>query len=89
MKNKTPPKRQPATMADVKRAKDKATRIAMQRMLEMFMYSLKDLGASDESLDIVMEKFRYTVDGINRGDIKWSDIQKTLKSEYNVEIAFT
>lgn len=77
------------TEADFRRAKSKATDEAMQRMLEMFIYTLKDLGTSDDDLDKVMDKFKYTVDGINRGDISWADVRQVLKNEYDISFSFT
>lgn len=77
------------TEADFKRAKSKATDEAMQRMLDMFIYTLKDLGASDDALDKVIEKFKYTVDGINRGEITWNDVRQVLKTEYDISFSFT
>lgn len=89
MKKKTNPRKRPLTEADFKRAKSKATDEAMQRMLEMFIYTLKDLGASDDYLDKVIDKFKYTVDGINRGEINWSDVRQVLKTEYDISFSFT
>lgn len=86
---KTNPRKRPMTEADFRRAKSHATDEAMKRMLEMFIYTLKDLGASDDALDKVMEKFKYTVDGINRGEITWSDVRQVLKSEYDISFSFT
>lgn len=89
MAKKLNPRKRPATMADVNKAKREVTDTVMQRMLEMFIYTLKDLGAPDETIDLVMEKFRYTVDGINRGDINWKDVSATLHSEYDISFQFT
>lgn len=86
MKNKQNPRKRPASFADIKRAKKKATDDAINAMVAMFLYSLKDLGATDEQLDEVMEKFKYTAAGINSGDTNVQDIKSVLNDEYDIQL---
>lgn len=89
MGHKLNPRRRPASDADVLRTKKKATDAAMQRAIELMLFSMKDLGATDEQLTKVAEKLRYTVDGILRGDITWNDVKTALKEEYAVTFEFS
>ena len=86
MSKRIKPRNRPVTEADLKRAKITATNTAMQRMLEMFIYSLKDLGAPDETIQLVLTKLKYTVAGINSGEINWGDVRRVLKAEYDIEL---
>lgn len=86
MSKRVNPRNRPVTAADLKRAKNEATNTAMRRMLEMIIYSLKDLGAPDETIQLVLTKLKYTVAGINSGDINWTDVRQVLKAEYDIEL---
>lgn len=86
MSKRVNPRSRPVTAADLKRAKNEATNTAMRRMLEMIIYSLKDLGAPDETIQLVLTKLKYTVAGINSGDINWADVRQVLKAEYDIEL---
>lgn len=86
MQKKLNPRNRPASFADVQRAKKKAANDAIYAMVAMFLYSLKDLGATDGQLDVVMDKFKYTASGLNSGDISVRDIRSVLNDEYDIQL---
>lgn len=82
---KTNPRRQPATMADINRAKTAATIEAMRRMLYLMLYILIDKHqAPREDIKQFAEEFNYYADSIKQGYITWKDIEHVVKEEYEV-----
>lgn len=82
---KTNPRRQPATMADINRAKTAATTEAMRRMLYLMLYILIDKHqAPREDIMQFAEEFNYYADSIKQGYITWKDIEHVVKEEYEV-----
>ena len=83
MPKKINPRRRPATLADVKRAKDKATDDAIKLVVYMVMYVLIDKhGAPKEDIQQLGEEINYVADSIARGYVKCEDIRRTLEEEY-------
>ncbi len=86
-KKKVNPRRKPATEADVRRAKDKATEDAIRTVLYMLLYVLIDKhGATKEEIHTIQEDLNYIADSMNRGYVDWRDIKRTLEEEYDVEL---
>lgn len=80
------PRRRPATVADVKRAKNKATDEAMNTIMYMVLWVLADKhGARPEELRQIKDELYDVADSINRGYIKWEDLRDTLEEEYGVK----
>lgn len=78
------PRNIPATRADVKRAKSKATEEAIAIVVYMMMYVLIDKhAASKEYIQQLGEEVNYVADSIAKGYIKCEDIRRTLEEEYN------
>lgn len=70
MSKRINPRRRPATEADIRRAKDRATDEAMNTIMYMLLWVLVD---------------RHDVaDSINRGYIKWQDLRDALEEEYGI-----
>ena len=83
MPKKINPRRRPATLADVKRAKDKATDDAIKLVVYMVMYVLIDKhGAPKEDIQQLGEEINYVADSIAKGYIKCEDIRRMLEEEY-------
>ena len=90
MKKRVNPRRQSATVADVKRAKRKATDEAMKLILYMVLFVLIDKhDAPKEDIQQLASEVNYLADSINRGYVKWSDIRQVLEEEYDVEVSLT
>lgn len=87
MANKrTNPRRRPATAADVKKARDKATDEAMNTIMYMILWVLADKhGATPEQLGKIKDELHDVADSINRGYIKWEDLRDTLEDEYGIK----
>ena len=86
---KVNPRRRPASMADVRKAKSEATNEAMEAVLYMVLYGLIDkIGYTPEQIHDVEEAFAYVVDSINQGYVKWQDVRRVLREEYGVKVRF-
>lgn len=85
MSKRINPRRKPATEADVRHAKDKATDEAMNTIMYMLFWVLANgHGARSEELLQVKNELYDVADSINRGYIKWQDLRDTLEAEYGV-----
>lgn len=86
---KVNPRRRPATMADIKKAKADATDQAMTAVLYMVLYGLIDkLGYTQEQIMEVKDAFDYVIDSVDQGYIKWQDIERVLDEEYQIKLRF-
>ena len=84
---KTNPRRQPATMADIERAKNAATIEAMRRVIYLMLYILIDKHeAPREDIKQLADEFNYYADSVKQGYITWKDIEHVVKEEYEVRI---
>lgn len=82
---KTNPRRQPATMADINRAKTAATTEAMRRMIYLMLYVLIDKHqAPREDIKQFAEEINYYADSVKNRYITWKDIEHVVKEEYEV-----
>lgn len=85
MKNKVNPRKKPATMADVNRAKNQATTEAMHRTLLLMLFVLIDKhDAPFEDIQQLAKEVNYYADSIGRGYVKWADIERVVEHEYEV-----
>ena len=85
MSKRINPRRKPATEADVRHAKDKATDEAMNTIMYMLFWVLANgHGAKPEELLQVKNELYDVADSITRGYIKWQDLRDTLETEYGV-----
>lgn len=88
-KKKTNPRKQPATMADVNRAKDEATSNAMHRSLLLALFILIDKhDAPMEDIQQFAEEINYYADSIAKGYVKWPDIERVVEEEYDCHLAW-
>ena len=87
MKKKTNPRRQPVTMADVERAKTKATEEALRRMIYLVLYILIDKHqAPAEDISQLADEVNYYADSIRQGYVTWKDIERVVRDEYHVQL---
>ena len=87
MSNKKNPRRRPATMADVKRAADKASDDASAQALGVFLWVLGDKhGLGAEEMQKLYDEIQYACDSISKGLITVPEILKVLKEEYGVRV---
>lgn len=85
MSKRINPRRRPATEADIRRAKDRATDEAMNAIMYMLLWVLVDRhGAKPEEVQQVKDELHDVADSINRGYIKWQDLRDTLEEEYGI-----
>lgn len=86
---RTNPRRVPATKADVEKAKQQATADATRQAILLILYVLEDKhNASKEDLNQFAQEINYMADSVARGYVKWSDIERVLLKEYEIEIDF-
>ena len=86
-RNKTNPRRRPATQADVAKAKAQATDEAMTRILQIVLYVLVDKhSATHEEIGQLAAEVNSVVDSINRKYLTFADIESTLGDEYDVHL---
>ena len=79
------PRKRPATMADINRAKTAATIEAMRRMLYLVLYILIDKHqAPREDIKQFAEEINYYADSVKNRYITWKDIEHVVKEEYEV-----
>lgn len=87
MKKRTNPRRRPATMADVKRAKAEAQDRAMRMVLYLLLYVLIEKhDASTDFIQSIAEDVNYYADSIKRGYVTWKDIERVVIDEYDVRL---
>ena len=84
-KKKTNPNRQPVTMADINRAKQKATSELMEYVWSIFFTVLRDKeNFSQEDLQRVWLEVEDLTDSISKGYCTVGDIKHILKLEEGV-----
>lgn len=87
MSRKTNPRRIPATQADVKRAKDKATSDACRACMAIFFTVLLDKEQADkETLQRVWGEVESLSDSVAKGYASISDLMRVLREEYEIRI---
>ena len=84
---KTNPRRKPCSVADLNRAKDKATREAVHLAMAIFLMVLKD------DFDFTLEQVQHAWDRLDKLSeevaehrINASDLILTLRDEYGIDL---
>lgn len=86
-KKKVNPRRRPATMADVERAKNAAIDKAESMAMAMFFTVLCDKhGATATELQTLWAEITELSSSVAQGYVSVSDLLNTLKKEYEVNI---
>ena len=86
-KRKTNPRRRPASMADVERAKDKARTETVRTSWSVFFAVLRDKeGMSNEDLGRIYAEVEALSDSVIRGYCSISDLRDTLRREAGIVI---
>lgn len=87
MSRKTTPRRRPATMADVERAKQEAQAEAVSYAMTIFFSVLCDKhGATDAELRQFWGEVNYLSESIVQGYVSLADLRHTLRTERGIEI---
>lgn len=87
MRKKTNPRRRPATMQDVERAKRAAQEEAVTSAMAIFFTALCDKGhAGPERLRRIWRDVNELSDSIIKGYVNVSDLRNTLKQDYGIEV---
>lgn len=87
MTRKTNPRRRPATMADVERAKQEAQAEAISYAMTIFFSVLCDKhGATDAELRRFWDEVNYLSESIVQGYVSLADLRHTLRTEREIEI---
>lgn len=87
MKKRTNPRRKPATMADVKRAKRDALHEAVgYAMTVLFTVLLDKHGATQQELQQYWAEVEQLSDSIERGYVNLADLKRVLLEEYDIQI---
>ena len=89
-KQKTNPRRKPATEADVKAAYNLGRNQAIEFALAVSCLSVYDVfNPSQEQMQAFLDKHTANVGAIVDGTIKYQDVLDTLKEEYDLEVGFS
>ena len=87
MSRKTNPRRRPATMADVERAKQDAQAEAISYAMTIFFTVLCDKHrATDAELRQFWDEVNYLSESVARGYVSLADLRHTLRIERGIEI---
>lgn len=83
--SKQNPRKRPASMADVRKAKQEALDEAVSATLTIFLTVLLDKeGADIESLKRVWGEVNDLSDSIANGYVKLADLRRVLNEEYDI-----
>ena len=86
-KRKINPRRRPASMADMERAKDKARTETVRTSWSVFFTVLRDKeGMSNEDLGRIYAEVEALSDSVIRGYCSISDLRNTLRREAGILI---
>lgn len=81
------PRRRPATMADVQRAKDTATADACRVTLAIFFTALLDKEGMDaEQLQRIWHEVEALSESVRDGYVSAPDLIRVLREEYEIDI---
>lgn len=81
------PRRRPATMADVQRAKDAATADACRVTLAIFFTALLDKeGMEAEQLQRIWREVEALSESVRDGYVSAPDLIRVLREEYEIDI---
>lgn len=81
------PRKIPRSEADVIRARASGQEDGVRGALTIMLYVLKDkFSYTDEQLQAFADMFNYTVDSMNKGYIKQSDLQMVVREEYGTTV---
>lgn len=87
MSRKTNPRRRPATMADVERAKQEAQAEAISYAMTIFFTVLCDKhAATDAELRQFWGEVNYLSESIVQGYVSLADLRHTLRTERGIEV---
>lgn len=83
------PRRRPASMADVKKAHDKAAVETAERIMAIVFMTLKDKhGFDEEQVSTFYSETRKLLREVNEGRVSVRDMLDTLKDEYQLTFEF-
>lgn len=83
------PRRRPASMADVKKAHDKAIVDTAELMMAVVFMTLKDKnGWGEEEITAFYDNTRKLLQEVNEGRVSVKDMLATLKDEYQLTFEF-
>lgn len=88
-KKKVNPRRQPATQADVDHAREAGRVEGTQFALTCIVWLLCD--KHDAPIDDVKQfsgEFQYLNENISAGNVRFSEVKRALKEEYDWEVSF-
>lgn len=84
---KTNPKKIPRSQADVEKAHQNGMLFGTEFALNIVLYVLKDKHeASDEDIMRLRDEFVYQIDSISKGYLKYTDVKRTLQTEYDLTV---
>ena len=86
-KKKVNPRRKPATMADVDRARDEAVRETVRFCMVVFFTVLLDkFAASKEDLQRVWDEVNDLSDSVKKKYVSLKDLKSVLVEEYDINL---
>lgn len=84
---KTNPRKRPASVADVNRAKDEGFQMGAELMLDLMIYTLgTDFEMTDGWLDRYHERFMAHMDSFAKGYLSKEDMRSTTLEERGWEV---
>lgn len=89
-KKRTNPGRIPASMADVKKAKVKATNDAISQVWALFLTVMRDKeGYGKTRLNRIWNEVNYLADSVSDGRVSFDDLIKTIEDEAGIRLTGT
>ena len=87
---KTNPKKIPATLYDVERARREGRYEGFNGLMSMFLWvAAEDFGFTDGDLEKLRERILFYCGEINDGRLRLNDIISALKEEHDITIELT
>ena len=86
-KLKVNPHKIPKTQADVDRAEQHGREFGIEFALTIALYVLKDKhDAPDDEILQFRDEFMYVIESLNEWYLSYADIQRALKSDYDLTV---
>lgn len=85
---KTNPRRIPRTEADCRAAYLRGQEAGTRGTLTIVLYTLKNIGATEDEISEFAKAFNGVLDSIRRGYVTQADLKTVLKEEYHLELGY-
>lgn len=87
MAKKINPRNIPCSKSDIGKARTEGMDFGMEFALNITLYVLKDKHDSpDDDIMKLRDEFMYVIDSVSKGYLTYRDIQKALKTDYDLSV---